>query len=111
MCLMCATQFAHETTRRTRARPTVGRTSSGDTLAQFSALHKARESQNLDLAADSDFENLCCRALGEISPPAAIPEELRQCVARRRVTHRWMRTGPAHRFVSKLGCAHQAQAR
>ena len=72
---MCATQFAHTTTRRTRAHPTVGRTSSGDTLAQFSALREARESQNLSLDADPDFGNLYCRALGEIAVLAEILAE------------------------------------
>ena len=89
VCLMCATQFAHETTHRTHARPTVGRTSSGDTLARFSALRKARESQNVNLAADSHFEILCCRALSEISPPAAIHAESDPEVGTTIGTKRW----------------------
>ena len=86
---MCATQFAPETTRRTRAHPTVGRTSSGDTLARFSALRTARESQNGNLVADSDFEILCCRALGGISAPAAIHAESQPGVAKTIGTQRW----------------------
>ena len=72
---MWATKFSPETTYQTRAHPTVGRTPSGDTLARFSALRTARESQNGNLVADSDFEILCCRALGGISAPAAIHAE------------------------------------
>ena len=86
---MCAAQFAPETMRQTRAHLTVGHTSSGDTLARFSALRTARESQNWSLMADSDFEILCCRALGGISAPAAIHAESQPGVAKTIGTRRW----------------------